>query len=418
MNVMAKSTDHGGEAIRTAPPMAPINVFPALPAKRDTTPPVARPEYGVDEAEQDLQQLLQGVPVDSSLPGERLVRFLRSQGHTEPAAHWALHTLLSRGLLAVEPAIEGEAGGGQARYPGGWGNYRNIAVRAADRPPTAGPQAVCERIAADRWSLDQFVTKAREIRRRLLRWHESLPTSIGVDVLQHDGRTVRCVAWHQYPAICHETFRSRLKAGHGEQWFTLIDPHKTTTPGPIEGDGRFSSNQTEYVLRDFWEHLTGDPTLEILRVAFGVVLDSQVFSVQALGVPKGQLIGVDDVKPGVTPWAVTACKIDQQLLNDLVDAAEKLAGPPQAAGVPPKDHSTGVDDPDIPLSPAKLADRLGLLPNDKKAREALRKRLESWRKANLDGGWIGVTDPKPREPRYLYPLGKVWPLIQDMKPSG
>ena len=37
---------------------------------------------------------------------------------------------------------------------------------------------------------------------------------------------------------------------------------------------------------------------------------------------------------------------------------------------------------------------------------------------SFDGGWIEVTNPKPREPRYLYPLGKVWPLIQDMKPSG
>ena len=96
----------------------------------------------------------------------------------------------------------------------------------------------------------------------------------------------------------------------------------------------------------------------------------------------------------------------------------ETAGPlPQAAGTA-KDQSTLVDDPDIPLSPAKLADRLGIPPDDRKAREALRKRLESWRKANLDGGWIGVEDPKPREPKYLYSVGKVWPLIEDLRPSG
>jgi hypothetical protein len=78
----------------------------------------------------------------------------------------------------------------------------------------------------------------------------------------------------------------------------------------------------------------------------------------------------------------------------------------------------GADDPDTPLSPAKLADRLGIPAGDARGREALRKRLESWRKKNLDGGWIEARDPKPREPKYLYPLGKVWPLIQDLKPSG
>ena len=74
----------------------------------------------------------------------------------------------------------------------------------------------------------------------------------------------------------------------------------------------------------------------------------------------------------------------------------------------------------IPTSPfhQQNSDRLGIPPDDRKAREALHKRLESWRKANLDGGWIGVEDPKPREPKYLYSVGKVWPLIEDLRPSG
>lgn len=85
---------------------------------------------------------------------------------------------------------------------------------------------------------------------------------------------------------------------------------------------------------------------------------------------------------------------------------------------PQADQGGTKDDPDTPLSPAKLADRLGIPKSNAKGREALRKRLESWRKANPDGGWIEARDPKPREPKYLYPVGKVWPLIQDLKPSG
>jgi hypothetical protein len=76
------------------------------------------------------------------------------------------------------------------------------------------------------------------------------------------------------------------------------------------------------------------------------------------------------------------------------------------------------DDPDAPLAPARLADRLGIPQTDTKAREALRKRLEKWRNANRNGGWIEIADPKPKQPRYLYLLGKVWSVIEDMKRSG
>ena len=182
-----------------------------------------------------------------------------------------------------------------------------------------------DRVAADRWPLDQFVTKAREIRRRLLRWHESLPRSVGLDI-EHHGQRVRVVRWDDHAALSGETFRSRLNAGHGMPCFTLVNKYVPGTAGPIERDGQFSSDQTEYVLRDFCEHLAGNPTLELLRAAFGVVLDLQVFSVQPLGVPVGQTIGTEDIRPGVTPWVVTGTKVDPQILNELVEAAEKLAG--------------------------------------------------------------------------------------------
>jgi hypothetical protein len=76
------------------------------------------------------------------------------------------------------------------------------------------------------------------------------------------------------------------------------------------------------------------------------------------------------------------------------------------------------DDPDQLLSAAKLADRLGIPEDDSKGRDAVRKRLTAWRKANFDGGWVEVRDRKPREPQFLYPLGKVWPVIKDMQRSG
>lgn len=81
-------------------------------------------------------------------------------------------------------------------------------------------------------------------------------------------------------------------------------------------------------------------------------------------------------------------------------------------------HPWGDDDPENLISPSKLADRLGIPSDDRKVREALRKRLEAWRNANRDGGWIEVADRKPRQPGYLYPVGKVWPVIEDMKVSG
>jgi hypothetical protein len=72
---------------------------------------------------------------------------------------------------------------------------------------------------------------------------------------------------------------------------------------------------------------------------------------------------------------------------------------------------------DEPVTPGKIADHLGIPGHDKKARTALSKRLERWRNANRGGGWVEVADPKPREPRYLYPLRTVWPIVEDLRIS-
>jgi hypothetical protein len=76
------------------------------------------------------------------------------------------------------------------------------------------------------------------------------------------------------------------------------------------------------------------------------------------------------------------------------------------------------DLPDAPVTPAKLADRLGIPKNDSKAREALRKRLEKWRNDNPSGGWIENANARGRQPRYLYPLRTVWSIVKDLRHSG
>lgn len=63
------------------------------------------------------------------------------------------------------------------------------------------------------------------------------------------------------------------------------------------------------------------------------------------------------------------------------------------------------------LSPARLAESFGT-PAD-----ALRKRLDRWRLMN-DKGWKEVSNPGPREPRYLYRVGSIRPIIQELKASS
>jgi hypothetical protein len=81
-------------------------------------------------------------------------------------------------------------------------------------------------------------------------------------------------------------------------------------------------------------------------------------------------------------------------------------------------HPWGDDDPDAPLSPAKIADRLGIPPADDKRRDALRQRLGKWRRENPKGGWIEDEQGGGRKVKYSYPIGKVWPVVEDMKRSG
>lgn len=73
---------------------------------------------------------------------------------------------------------------------------------------------------------------------------------------------------------------------------------------------------------------------------------------------------------------------------------------------------------DEPVTPSKLADRLGIPNTDSKTRERIRKRLESWRNDNPNGGWIENANARGRQARYLYPLRTVWSIVKDLRHSG
>ena len=85
---------------------------------------------------------------------------------------------------------------------------------------------------------------------------------------------------------------------------------------------------TEYLLLDFWEASFLGACPRITLVAFGEVLDLHPFVVQPLGTVRGNTIAPGDIEPGKTLWTVAGSKIDPQILNDLVEAAERLSGPP------------------------------------------------------------------------------------------
>lgn len=78
---------------------------------------------------------------------------------------------------------------------------------------------------------------------------------------------------------------------------------------------------------------------------------------------------------------------------------------------PHADTETGPIDEATSMSSADIARR-----NDLNS-EALRKRLERWRKTH-DEGWIEVSDRKPHEPQYLYRVGAVQHILDDLKASG
>jgi hypothetical protein len=93
-----------------------------------------------------------------------------------------------------------------------------------------------------------------------------------------------------------------------------------------------------------------------------------------------------------------------------VEGTQSDLPPSESANAP---HQTlGRDDPAMHTVRA-LAAMFGV-----RNVEILRKRLERWRHNHPPGdGWIEVSDPKPREPKYLYRLGVVSNIVEAAKAS-
>ncbi len=92
-------------------------------------------------------------------------------------------------------------------------------------------------------------------------------------------------------------------------------------------------------------------------------------------------------------------------------AAGGPAGAPAASSAEPASPTAPSVDDDSHFSPAKLAEVFGV-PAD-----ALRTRLNRWRETHHDG-WIENPERGPREPKYLYRVGSVRPIIDDLKATS
>jgi hypothetical protein len=82
----------------------------------------------------------------------------------------------------------------------------------------------------------------------------------------------------------------------------------------------------------------------------------------------------------------------------------------------PIDPANEVDDDSV-LSPKQLAERWGILSKI----GALQSRLKRWREQTPDGNgtiWVEVADPKPRDPRYLYRVGPIRSMLDNLKTTS
>ncbi len=90
--------------------------------------------------------------------------------------------------------------------------------------------------------------------------------------------------------------------------------------------------------------------------------------------------------------------------------ADDIESEEPASNTPTGRKAAAIDD-DSHLSPAKLAEVFCIPP------EALRLRLNRWRETNHEG-WIENPDRKPREPKYLYRVGAVRHIIDELRATS
>ena len=84
----------------------------------------------------------------------------------------------------------------------------------------------------------------------------------------------------------------------------------------------------------------------------------------------------------------------------------------ETGGVPPAHR---LADRDGMYTAAQIADLLGIPPDDCRARDLVRKRLENWRAGRPQGDWWEREYPGPRTARYVYRLSAVWPVVVDLR---
>jgi len=108
------------------------------------------------------------------------------------------------------------------------------------------------------------------------------------------------------------------------------------------------------------------------------------------------------------PWGYTLKPGWQAALADLCElgtgATGKARKPDRGSG---EHHDR---DADLRLSASQLAERYGL------PLVRLSKSLERWRNKHHDG-WEEIQDRRMNEPRYLYRVGSIWSLIQNLQLS-
>ena len=91
--------------------------------------------------------------------------------------------------------------------------------------------------------------------------------------------------------------------------------------------------------------------------------------------------------------------------RDVQDKADGYFARMALAEKPPQDEEAAI------FSPRQLAERFGV------PHERLRKRLDRWRKSNLDG-WVEDTNRSGQSAQYLYRVNAVRHIIEEVKASN
>jgi len=108
-------------------------------------------------------------------------------------------------------------------------------------------------------------------------------------------------------------------------------------------------------------------------------------------------------------WADDIETEDKQRLA-LSPSAKQGETASESSNKRPESEQPRPDGPEM-LSSPDLADRYNVNP------EALRKRLERWMPTHQED-WKEITDRRPREPKYLYRVFAVLPIIKELQASG